>query len=206
MSEKKFKRFVANTAGNENFSEIIQLMSFGFGYRWARSLDQKVAHKSYQYLIFDPNEKSIHYSSHEVKSSEFGEVDSTTLFNVYYVLDAFKNPTVVEQKIHGCMIDKDGSVVVGDADINFNRNLTSDQFDEVVAFRDKKLGRTKKKKLPLVSFNYGFTYEYKNRKILVVETSDTLIKGLDTEDGNQFKSFAKAKIQGGIVTFLGLVG
>lgn len=185
----------AALVGSETISEAIQRIAFSFGYEWIQNGAQ-VSRKDAPVLCFNPNNKTITY-----EISRIGLEDKVC--DICVSLDAVMNkfvmpPVPTEKRVGAATLFKDGSVYLDACSIR------SKDMDELIKARDEFLGRTKKVKLPVVQFDYNSPSSgNRPRKIMVVDTDNTYLKGLDMDDGNQYKEFRRDRIKG-VVWFTGL--
>jgi hypothetical protein len=175
--------------GNERLSKAVQTIAFSFGYSWAGGvqLPQFVIDR---YLKFDPEFKRIH-SSDDRKSLETQVCKIVTSFDD--VMKMFENPPKADLEIGDFTIAKDGTVMIYKG--IGKTVITSDEFDKVVAERNKYLG--KKGKLPVVRFVYTSQNSgRKMRNVIVTKMTTERITGLDMDDDNKLKEYLVSKVSG----------
>lgn len=176
-------------------SEAAQIIAISNGYTWPQDPwkdHYKPQHCHEPYLVFFPKTKEINFSS---DASDFKDlIGGPIVMSINKLIELLKKPPVATLKVGIDVINSDGSVLIGER----ISAITSEEFDKVVTERNTFLGRKEKKRLPIVSF----TYSNVKRKVIVTEMAYGKILGLDTSDGNQFKTFIILKIKGPI-EFLG---
>ena len=170
-------------------SKIVQTLAFSFGYRWYSTKNEKVDHVNRPYLVFNPDDKDITWTS-TPKDYEIIVYSSPEAFKL------FENPPVEEEeetlKLFG------GNVVLnkqGDIEI-FAEYIKSEDFEKIIEERNKFLGKTptSNQKLPKVSFFYPKGLTDKCRHVLVTNFNQEYLEGLDVNDNYQYKKFKRTEM------------
>jgi len=182
---------------NPRMAEAFQRIAFTFGYKWpsAGVEGQQVRFTNATFFAVDPDRKELTYGNNLKDTSDHV---SDIVSDLDSAMDRFTNPPVRNVRVgleH--IVFRDGSVK------SYGGTISPETFDKLVEARNKLLGKTPKQKLPWVQFIYTSQNSgRKMRNILVVESGNGLLKGLDKDDDYAFKQYKAEKITGA-VAFVG---
>lgn len=191
---KKTRQFAVQVS-SPGHSEAVQRIAFSFGYGWPMD-GKNIIHTNAKFLVFDPEGMLIFWAN---LKSELMNVE-IVISTFEEVIKLFNNPPKSVLSVGNMNVWENG-----DVEFPFAGRLTSDGFDTVVREREKFIGRTIKKNLPLVSFSYkSKSSGVKNRYIAVTTVDPEWIGGLDQDDEWKYKKFLRNSILSEIV-FSGFV-
>lgn len=182
---------------NPRMAEAFQRIAFSFGYQWPScgTTGNEVRFTNVKYFAVDPTTKHLTYGQNDKDVEDHvGQV----VTGMESAMELFANPPQNVLVYSEFEIFKDGSIRTNGGRFN------ADVVDNLISERNKFMGkREPKKKLPWIQFIYTSQNQgRKMRNILVLESGDGLIKGLDMDDDFSSKQYKTEKITGA-VSFVG---